>query len=354
MAKNSIIDFSNFSFSVEEIRDINEMVFDEILHAPDLNFIHTMFSGIKANKEIGFIGASGLVGVAHQGCDPVPQDWNVGTRKVTWTPKKWEVLIEECADDLEDTAAIYCMNNGIKMDDLTDTDYMAILVIVLTDAIKDFFYRLVWFNDTDSENVSKSGIITEGVDVKYFNILDGFFKQLQTAVTKDANLLVTIDRNSKATKAEQMALTEDEAYNILNSMYYKAPIELRMSGNMRFLVTQTIADGYEQYLSGKNLEITYTNLVEGLKTFKFRGVDVVVLPIWDKMIQSYNDQGATYFKPHRAVLIEQRNLAVGTPTEEAFDGFRIWYNPDERKNKVETMGQMDAKILNGVRFVFAQ
>lgn len=350
----SILDFANFTFTAEQIRDINELVFDEILHAPDLNFIHSMFSGIKYDKEIGFIGASGLVGVAHQGCDPEPQDWNVNTRKVTWTPKEWEILIEQCATDLDNTAAVYCRNEGINMDDLTDTDYFAILVIVLTNAVKDFLYRLVWFNDVDAENASNSGIITNGVATKYFTILDGFFKQLQTAVTQNTNLLVTIDRNSKTTKKEQMAMTGDEAYAILEEMYYNAPIEMRQSGNMRFLVTQSIADAYQKYLTGMKLESTYTNLVDGVKSLKFLGIDVIPMPIWDKMIQSYNDLGTTYFKPHRAVLIEQGNLAVGTPETEAFDGFRIWYENKSRKNYIETMGKADAKLLNDTRLVFAQ
>lgn len=423
-----IVDLSKFTFTAEQIRDINELVFDDILHAPDLSTIHTMYSGIVYDREIGFITGGGLVGKAEQGCDPDSQDWAIGTRKVVWTPKGWEIRIEECASDLNNTMVVYAKNNGMRIDDLTDTDYMAILVIVLTDAIRDFFYRLVWFNDTDAANVSveslpvatvssqtsgsaivgtvyagvassdagavkcalsngtivylsgtaatgnavsgttyytkdstnkntvlSGGIITAGVDTGYFTILDGLFKQLQAAVTVDSSLLSTISANSKSTKAAQLsAMDGDAAYALLNDMYFKAPIELRTSGNMQFLVTQSIADAYLQYLMGKGIESTYRNLVDGLSSLSFLGVEVIAMPIWDKMIHSYNDLGATYYKPHRAVLIEKANLAVGTPSEEAYEGVDVWYDKKSRKNFIETKDKLDAKLLNPARLVYAQ
>lgn len=423
-----IVDLSKFTFTAEQIRDINELVFDDILHAPDLSVIHTMYSGIVYDREIGFITGGGLVGKAEQGCDPDSQDWAIGTRKVVWTPKGWEIRIEECASDLNNTMVVYAKNNGIRIDDLTDTDYMAILVIVLTDAIRDFFYRLVWFNDTDAANVSveslpvatvssqtsgsaivgtvyagvastaagavkcalsngtivylsgtavtgnavsgttyytkdtankntvlSGGIITAGVDTGYFTILDGLFKQLQAAVTVDSSLLSTISANSQSTKAAQLsAMDGDAAYALLNDMYFKAPIELRTSGNMQFLVTQSIADAYLQYLMGKGIESTYRNLVDGLSSLSFLGVEVIAMPIWDKMIHSYNDLGATYYKPHRAVLIEKANLAVGTPSEEAYEGVDVWYDKKSRKNFIEAKDKLDAKLLNPARLVYAQ
>lgn len=352
----SIISFTAFTFTAEQIRDINELVFDEILHAPDLNAIHTLFSGIEYDKEIGFITGGGLVGVAAQGCDPVPQDFSVGTRKVTWQPKPWEVFISECASELDDTAATYARNKGVRIDDLTDTDYMAIVVSVLTDSVKDFMYRLAWFNDTEAENYNQSsaptGIITPGVDIDYFNLIDGYWKQLSAAVTAEASLLVAVGANAKTTKALQMSsMDADAAYALLSSMYYAAPIEMRGSGNMRFLVTQSIADAYQQYLTGKGIESTYKNLVDGVRALSFLGVDVVPMPIWDKMIRSYNDLGATYYKPHRALLVEKANLAIGTPSEEAYGAFDIWFDKTSRKNYVLIKDKFDAKLLNAKRFV---
>lgn len=350
----SVINFNTFTFSAEQIRDINELVYDELLHAPDIDFIHQMYSGIVYDKEIGFIGGSGLVGKAGQGCSPSTQEWNISTRKVLWQPKEWEIFIDECASEIKQTAAVYALNKHTRVDDLTDTDYMAIIVKVLTDAVKDFMYRLIWFNDTEAANYTAggSGIITAGVDTGYFKIIDGLFKQLETAVSGGA-ASVTISANAAATKDAQLSgMTTDAAYKLLSDMYYKAPVQMRGKGAMRFLVTQTVADAYQQYLTDKGIESTYKNLVDGVESLSFLGVPVVAMPIWDSMIQAYNDLGTTYYKPHRALLVEKANLAVGTPSEEAYGEFDIWYDKTSRKNYVLIKDKLDAKLLDTKRLVY--
>lgn len=348
------LDLSQFSFGVEEVRDINTLVFDALLEAPELGAIHNIFTGIRANKEIGFITEGGLVGKKGQGCDPVPHDFQIGTRKVTWNPVSWEVFIKECAKDLDQTAALYCRNTGTNIHNLENTDYMAIVVEVLSKAVKKFFIRILWFGDVDAANVADGGLITNGVDIEYFDLLDGYFKQLQVAVTSKGELLVTIAQNDKTSKNAQMELSGEDAYSILEKMYFAAPIAMRSSGKMRFLVTQSVADGYTKYLQGKNLESTYKNTVDGLSALKFQGVDVIPMPIWDEMIQSYQDKGATFYKPHRAVLIEQANLGVGLPTEEELENVDVWYDKTKRHNYMLAAGEIDAKLLNDTRFVYAQ
>lgn len=351
----STIDLSQFAFSEEQVRDINELVFDNIVKSPELSAIHTIFSGIVYDKEVGFLTGGGLVGVAAQGCNPTSQDYTIGSRVVKWTPKRWEARIEECYTDLENTAAIYAMNKGVSSADLTDTDYMAIVVDFMTQSIKDFYYRVAWFGDTYAENVGEGGQLTAGVDASYFNLIDGFFKQMATAVTANPALGVSIAANAEASKKAQFdSFTPQNAYDTLAAMYFGAPIDMRASGNMQFLVTQSVADKYQQFLMGKGIESEYKNLVDGVPSLSFSGVPVVVLPIWDKMIQSYHDKGATFHKPHRAVLVEKLNLGIGTGSTDALAKLNVWYDMTSRKNYVEAMDTIDAKLLNASRFMLAQ
>ena len=180
--------------------------------------------------------------------------------------------------------------------------------------IKKFFIRILWFGDVDAANVADGGLITNGVDIEYFDLLDGYFKQLQVAVTSKGELLVTIAQNDKASKNAQMELSGEDAYSILEKMYFAAPIAMRSSGKMRFLVTQSVADGYTKYLQGKNLESTYKNTVDGLSALKFQGVDVIPMPIWDEMIQSYQDKGATFYAVSASVCHICRSLLGGVDT----------------------------------------
>lgn len=433
--KSINIDLSKFTFTAEQIRDINELVYEGIAALPALDYIHQFYPGIVYDKEVGFITGGGLVGKKGQGCDPEEQDWEIGTRKMKWEPKEWEIYLSECAKELKNTCAVYCMNKGTRVDDLTDTDLMEIVVEVLIDAVLKFMYRLIWFNDTDATSVeyeelptaavsaqtageeivgtvyegvestaagavkcatsdgvivyldgdaatgtasaektyytkdtvhtttvSNGGQYTEDIDTGYFDIIDGLFKQLRAAVISNPALAVEIDANSKSTKAQQMsALTPQKAYDLLSAMWYKAPIKLRQAKadrderrRPRFYVTQSVADAYEQYLLGKGIKETYDNLVDGIEALTFLGVPVIPMAIWDEMIQSYQDMGATYFKPHRALLTCKAVLAVGLEGETAFGEFEIWYNKDSRKNKVLMKDKLDAKLANPEHLIYAE
>jgi len=148
----AILDFSKFAFDEEQIRAVKELIYDEVIEAPELSLFHTSFEGIVYDKEVGFIGKGGLVGVAHQGCDPEPQSYNIGTRVIKWEPKGWEIFLEQCRSDIEATAAVYSTKVGVDFSDFTATDYMNIIVERLVQSVKEFAIRLFWFSDTAATN----------------------------------------------------------------------------------------------------------------------------------------------------------------------------------------------------------
>lgn len=339
------LDFSNFEFTAEQIRDINELMFDEILHAPEITLICTLYPGIVFDKEIGFIGEGGLVGVKNQGCRPTPQPWKIGTRAVRWEPKSWEVLIEECWTDLEATAATYALNTGVDIADFSDTDYYAIVIQVLSTAIKKFIIRLVWFNDEDAQNVSSGGIITDGVDVEFFNILNGLWKQLMEQIAANPAQRVAVAENAGATYAAQ-ELDPENAAKYLQQLKYRAPIILRSKENAIVPLTQSFYDAWEMYLQGKELESTYVNLVDGRQVLKAYGMTLIPMPIWDEMIAMFENTGTKLNNPHRALYVTKEILAVGVDGTDSFEKMNTWYNRDERTVKTELMGKADAKLLN--------
>lgn len=355
----SILDMTPFTFCGETINALSELIFEDSIRGLDFETYHTIYPNIVTKREVGYIGQGGLVGVKNQGCNPTPQAWSIATRKAVFEPHAWEVLIAQCWTDLQNTAIVYSLRTGVDVADFTQTDYMNILVEVLSGSMREFWWRLYWFNDTAAANVTPgkegdpAGNITDGVDVKFFNILDGFWKQIITQAGTNAAQRVTITENAGATYAAQ-ALTPTAAKNYLQQLYYKAPLGLRRRNTGFILTTQSVYDAYSQVFQDVCcLESARMDLINGVKTLSMSGVPVIAVPEWDNIIQKYEDTGTKWNNPHRAVYTTKEVLGVGIDNPNAFDNFKVWYNNDTRQVKIEAMGQSDAVLTNPTMFEVA-
>lgn len=348
----AILNFANFTFTAEQIRAVKDLLWDEVIQAPEIQLIHTVFDGIVYDKEIGFIGKGGMVGKAQQGCSPTAQAYAIATRKITWTPKGWEILVHQCRKDIEATAAVYSMKTGTSYNDFTSSDYIAIVLEALAISIKEFIIRLVWFNDTAADVIANGGTLTAGTDKEFFNLLDGFWKQILTQITANAAQKVAIAENAGVSYAAQ-ALVTANVQGYLQSLAFNAPMELRGMANGFILCTQSIYDAYAKSLMGTSIETLYANLVGGLKTLTYNGIPLLPIPIWDVIIRTHYDTGAKWSNPHRALYISKDLLAVGFDAESSFGDIDVWYDKDTRLVKIEAQGKADAKLLNPALFQLA-
>ena len=344
---------SEFDFQGDLLKAVSEMIFDETLRDTSIENFHTIYPNIVTKKEIGFIGKGGLVGVANQGCSPTAQDWKINTRRALFDPKAWEVLLHQCWTDLQDTAVVYSLRTGVEIPDFQDTDYMNILLEVLTSSMREFWWRLYWFNDTAAKNVTDGGVIKDGIDLKYFNILDGFWKQILTQITANPAQRVTIAENAGASYDAQL-VTPAKAKEYFQNLYFKAPLVLRQQRDGFILTTQGLYDAYAQALQDACcLESARVALLNGMDTLSINGIPIVPVPEWDNIIHAYEDTGAKWNNPNRAIYTTKAVLAVGIDNPNAFDNFRVWYDPNTRLVKVEGMGQSDDILANPDMFQVA-
>ena len=352
MATKPIIDLSKFAFGTEEIRALNELTFDDVIKTPEISSLMTVFPGIVFNKEIGFLGEGGLIGKGGYGCKPSSDNFQISSRKITWAPKSWSTLIEQCFTDLQSTAAIYSMNTGVDTADFTNTDIMNIVGEALTNAMKKFIMRLAWFNDTAVKNFSDSGTLTNDVSVDYFNILDGLFKQIDIQCTSNAKQKVAIAENAGASfEAQKMDDTKVQGY--LAKLYYQAsPILRQMQGNV-ILCTQSFADSYQRSLSGLQLETMLANLTDGKSSLSYNGIPIVAMPIWDEMITNYFNNGTKLVNPNRALFTNQRVLGLAVDNLNSFENFSTWYEKKDREVYTDIAGKADVKLMNEKLFVYA-
>lgn len=350
----AVIDLEKFTFVGDTLKGVGELSFELMRNERNALSFVTTFGNIKVEKEVGFLGEGGLIGRKSQGCDPVAQQFAASTRLVKWTPEDWEVLLHLCYKDMDGTIAEYERKSGVKKPDFTQSDYEAVVEMLLARALNKFMWRFIWFNDKDAANVEDGGVITDGVDVDYFNLIDGFWKQVITQATTSAKQHIAVDVPDTYAGAD--SLDPSDAKELLNKVYYAAPMALRQQSDRAIFVTQNLYDAYEQSLSDSaqvQLESVQSAFVEGLSVLKIHGVEVIPMPEWDEHIRTYEDNGTGYNKPYRALYTCKAVLGVGFDDESVFTNLEVWYDRDSRKVKIEGMGNGDAKLLHPELFVAA-
>ncbi len=344
---------SKFTFEGKLIDAISQMIFEDTVGAPDFNRFHTVYPGIVTNTEVGFIGEGSLVGVPDTGCNSQKQTWSINTRKLEWSPKTWEIYLQQCYTDLQNAATIYSLHTGVRIPDFTDTDYMNIVLEVLRKSVRDFMWRSTWFGDTAAASAT-TGAVTAGVDVKYFNLLDGFWKQAITQATSNTEQRVTISENAGESYAAQELGEDFDAFKILRGLVFGAPIGLRGREDGVILTTQNFYDAYNMQLTNGVPNYTSRDIMDGVGSeLRFNDIPVIAMPQWDKTIRAYFDNGTKYDNPTRAIYTSRAVLGVGVDSYDSFDNTEVWYNKEDKVVNMRMMGRLDAKLTNPDLFMIA-
>jgi hypothetical protein len=159
------------------------------------------------------------------------------------------------------------------------------------------------------------------------NIFDGVFKWIKKYIT--AGVIPAGQTLAIADGTDYYGVSGPaDAYALLKSMYEKQPILMKSyaDADKAFYVSKEIADAYEDYL----IATSTTNgnvvlLTTGIKVLKFKGIDVLVEPIWSPVIAEI--KGSAGFA---AVLTLRGNFVFATDENygEGEDGktaLEVWY-----------------------------
>jgi hypothetical protein len=341
---------SGFSFNPEELKDWSRVIDELTFGDPTLNELHDIETGIKFNQQIVFAGRMGLMGKAVTGCTPNAIGGVVLTEKF-WTPVDEDFRLEHCSADVNAQDKLLRQMARMNPDfynviEGSQSTIGSFLVAKVIDGFVENLMRKVWFSDTAAAVVSGGGVITNGTDVGYFNTFDGLFKQIFAEVgTGDSNY-VEITENGGASYAAQ-ALPANASIAYLKAMYKSADSRLKALPNVRFYVTETIFDGYLDDLEDiQNSGAGNTMINEdGQLSLTYRGVPVVKIDIWDRIISAYENNGTTYNLPNRAVLTVASNIPVGTLADGDFGTVDAFFDRYNKVNVIDGVYTIDAKHL---------
>jgi hypothetical protein len=355
----SVITAGDLTWNGEEIKSLSEAIYEDVFPKPELTKLHTIVSGIKAKKQIVFLGALGLVGIKQTGCSITPNSGGITMSEKFWDPEYVGDRFQQCWTDLKESFFIWGLKNGKDKANLDKTDFANFFSERLADAIFEMIYRIAWFNDTDAALVTDSpaGTVTAGTTIGYFNIIDGFWKQAFAIVAADANRKVAIAANAEASYAAQAFDSTDTtnkvAETIFQDLKYNADFRLREQPNLVIICTMSLVDQYAKELRSRNLEASFERIEGGYTSLKFEGIEIIGVSIWDRMIRTYFDNGTKYHLPHRAILTTKENLQIGTEEVGNLSDFEPFYDQTTKLFNVDFGFNIDAKIIEDYKIQVA-
>ena len=363
----AIINPSDLTFSPEEVRSINETIFEEIYAKPAITEFLTPYENVKAGKQIVFMGVlNGLVGQTHDNnnCAPVENTAGITNTEKFWDPAFWDDRFSECWDDLIETFFVYSLKEGTERGDLTTTDFGQFFVDRYKDALAEMFFRFVWFGDVDAATVSASPaghFIAAGFAAKRWNLIDGIWKQIFAAVAANSARKTTdlATKNAQVTFALQEFNSTDTTNRVVTTMLqnlvFNADYRLQDKADKIIIVTKSIADQYVRELeagAANGIPVAFEMIQDGISVIKRMGVTIYAFSFWDRMIRTYmsSANGLAYYLPHRALLTVKSNIAFGTSDSGNFSKVDPFFDRVTNKSYFDVAGNLDAKLMQSYLF----
>lgn len=326
------IDTTGLTLDNGATRELAKLIFDEIIYSPSLSESFTLLFGQRNGEEVTFIGDFGLMAKGAQGCNPEYNDTLLPARGQKWNIAKWGIYEKICVDEIEQILRQYNLRVD-RFGDLSGNPYLTEIIIPRLEwAIRNELQRIAWFGDENDLQAYKNEEM-----VPYFSVVDGFWARLYLdAITLPQNrkynyTRVEIAANNQSTTAAQISAMQAAgvATGIIDQMITAASPELRAAEGVIYMSLK-MKDALEFDLQknnrGSNLQ--WESLRDGVQATYYQGIRVVVLPIWDKVINSFLANGENpnaLFLPYRAIYTTKANLLVGTTSEREIEEVDVFY-----------------------------
>lgn len=348
------INFGQFSFPDDVVRNISEALLDEMVQSPLLNAVFgTIETGVKNGKEIGFINTDmGLMlKSGNIGCSPTGSTVSFpAARKKVWDLKSVHFMNEECETATRATFLDLAKKAGIDRYDLTDTEYYALVQSMIAKNLAKNVFVKAWFDDTAAANVTGGGKVKNGVDITYLNAIDGVWKQLAAIYTATPDRKSVISANAGANYAAQNAITDADCTKAFNDVLRAADPRLVSASDKIYIATRSLVQGYRFDMQTKGSDSVMMKQIDGVEVPTCNGIPVIECTVWDETIRSYFDNGTKWDNPHRVVLTSKSELALAFQSDGAFDRFNVFYDPKSMLNIIRGEDQYDAKALRDYMF----
>lgn len=343
-----ILDFDKLTPDNQAVKDLKDLIQLTVFQNEDMERFMTFMPNVTNGKKAGFIGEMEDIGVAGSGCDPEYKKVAIAAAQKEWEIGDWQIPLEMCYTDLENTIAKYCLKTGTNIGDLTSTEYMdGIVLPKLSEAMMKMMWRFTWFGDKSAASVTGGGQITDGVNIELFKTCDGFFKRLFAICTNNAEQHTEIAANAEESYALQKSKMKETgiATSIFDAMLQDADSRIFQKDGCAIFATKSMCDALTHDMKEKYKVIMPWEVVfDGVEVSKYDGTTIVKCSIWDRFIQAYQNNKTKLNLPHRAVLCSPENLMYGCEGTEPMSDLDIWFDNKARKNYIYSTGKLGSMI----------
>jgi len=348
-----IFDLTGLTINPEEATQISQAVFEYVLESGELADDHDIHTGIQWKTQIPFIGVLGLVGKKILKCKPDANGNVIPISEKMWDPILIGDRFEHCAVDANPMFKLFQKLKKINPDfyDRIDSDELGVVASRLIEAMKEMVQRIIWFGDKTAALNTGGGVFTVGTDLGFFNMLDGYWKQIFSIdIPTTSKYYVPIAQNATANYTTQSTLADDFAFTLFKNMWKKADPRLKQlvrQGTVKVKIhaTSSIVENWENFKENKSLGFTLDKVEDGgLKNF-FRNIEVKTRYDWDSIIDTYQNNGTKWNLPHRALMTTSGNIPIGTVSTEDLEKVESFYDKYHEVNVMDFRLKMDAKFL---------
>jgi len=318
------IDITQLDLNPADIQSMSECLYVTLPTLPEIAKIYTFKGGVKSKQKITVKTNLSKVGIKDTLSTRPSSGAKIKLREIIVDPANVGDTIEFNGDEMDRLFVPYSGNitkyTNYFFDNGSANNVVANLTMELAEGMLRSLHRIAWWGDTAVavSDASTAGLVSAD-DVKFYDLIDGFWKQIFAHVASSDPLLkmprFTITKNTAATRAGQ-ALVAADSIAILDGVIDAAPATLRADPNKVLLVTHGVFVAYERYLRGKGVNSEVNITMYGLPSLSYGTIPMIDMgSVWDAPTALEFEQNNTHaadWLPNRVLLTNPVDLILAS------------------------------------------
>ena len=283
------------TFNPIELDDIKKVIAERFWEAPEFTKVFSVYGGYDKKTQLVLADELGLSGILDSAAAR-PESGGMG---ITLADKFINTVLigdtkKHSQIEFDRDFKMVVRKSAKDYTELSESDQIAIYITEkILQYMKEARYRLAMLGDTTADLNSAGGKLVNDYTIggvtytmtkKLFNPINGVWAQAKAGVVAGLTPRTVIAENYAISKALQLTMTDQHAFDAIKSVYDKAEHDLKGDAEAFILATPSVYHGYKNYLINGSLSgggITQL-VIDGIPMPAYNGVPIME----DKFVQN--------------------------------------------------------------------